>query len=229
MRFAIGILTFNQFSHERHELFLRTVKSLTGQMTADDSLYIVDNNSGDETAAYVASLGGTCLTGPLNSCGRGMNATISICAAAEPDIVLFSNDDILWAPDALTRLAAFWAEAPADLIIASGLMEESFPWNVARERIEFGGIEGLVRDSAPGGAWTMRASNWGLVRPVPEAPGWDDVPTCTRLRNKGYRVAQLDLADHLGEDLSTWANDSKRWERPLDRAAWGLSLPRTGI
>ena len=90
------------------------------------------------------------------------------------------------------------------------------------QEVEAGGVAALVRDTAPGGAWTLRAADWPRIGPVPEAPGWDDVPTCNRLRKQGYRVCQIDLADHVGEDHSTWGNISNRLAKPLDRKAWNV-------
>lgn len=221
VKLAAGILVHNMFQHGRFEVFQRTLDSLVSQ-DADMALYVVDNGSSDDSAAYVASLGGTLLHDPITTCGHGMNATIGILAASGCDLVVFSNDDILWQPGSLAALQRFWIEAPDDVLIASGLLEEHFPWNTARELITCGGVKGLIRDTAPGGAWTLRAKDWPRIGPVPEAPGWDDVPTCDRLRRKGYRVAQLDLATHVGEGISTWGNDSARHGKPLDRAAWGL-------
>jgi glycosyltransferase involved in cell wall biosynthesis len=219
VKVAAGILTFNQFSTGRHELFERTFESLVADV---DGLYVIDNNSDDETSAYVEGMGGTVLRDPLNSCGHGMNRVLSLLGGSGADLCLFSNDDILWRPGAVAALRDFWAAAPDDVLICSGLQQDVFPWSTPREAITCGGQRALVRDSVPGGAWTLRAKDWPKIRPVPEASGWDDVPTCDRLRRKGYRVAALDLAEHLGEDLSTWGNDSARHGTPLDRAAWGL-------
>jgi glycosyltransferase involved in cell wall biosynthesis len=222
VQIAVGILTHQVLSSGRLDVFSQTVESLSEQMSPTDLLYIVDNHSDDGSAEYVESLGGISIRDPVSTCGRGMNRTLSLCASVEPDLIVFSNDDIRWRPGALPSLAAFWEFAPADILIASGLQQDVYPWSTPRERVEYGGVCGLVRDSVPGGAWTLRAKDWPKIRPVPEASGWDDVPTCDRLRRKGYRVCALDLAEHLGEDLSTWGNDSARHGTPLDRAAWGL-------
>lgn len=223
MKVAVGVLTWNQMSTGRHKLFKQTVASLVRDIDKVDlDLFIVDNGSTDGSADYVRSIGGTAVEHPITTCGHGMNVTIRLCAASGADLVVFSNDDIAWRPGALPALVRFWSEAPDDILIAAGLLEDDFPWNTVRERIEFGGVPGLVRDSAPGGTWTLRARDWPKIGPIPEAAGWDDVPTCERLRAKGYRVAQLDLADHLGQDASTWGNGSERFGRPLDRAAWGF-------
>jgi glycosyltransferase involved in cell wall biosynthesis len=218
---AVGILTHNLFKFDRVELFKQTVRSLK-DAGRPFRLYIVDNGSTDETGDYVRSFGGTILRDRVHSCGHGMNATISICAESGADLVVFSNDDIIWHPGAFAELEKFWSEAPDDVLIAAGLLEAEYPWNTPRERIEAGGVAALVRDTAPGGAWTLRAKDWSVIGPVPEAPGWDDVPTCNRLRTKGYRVCQIDLADHVGEKHSTWGNISNVLAKPLDRKVWNV-------
>lgn len=214
MKIAAGVLTHNAIRYGRMDLFRQTVRSIVAEKP--DELFLVSNGSDDGTAEYVADLGGTVINDPITTCGHGMNVTIGICAASGADLVVFTNDDIAWKPGSFAALRSFWAEAPDDVLIAAGLLEDDYPWNTVRERIVCGGIPALVRDSAPGGAWTLRASDWPDIGPIPEAPGWDDVPTCERLREKGYRVCQMDLADHVGQDHSTWGNGSDRFRSPLD-------------
>jgi hypothetical protein len=80
----------------------------------------------------------------------------------------------------------------------------------------------LVRETVPGGAWTLRSADWPRIGPIPEKAGWDDVPTCRKVNGKGGRCVSLDLCDHAGEGASTWGNSSARFGKPLDREAWGL-------
>lgn len=214
MKTAVGILTHNVFRYDREAAFRRTVKSLAAQKP--DQLFIVSNGSDDGTEDLVAKMGGTVVNDPISTCGHGMNVTMGICASSGADIVVFSNDDIWWDPWALDALKRFWAEAPEDIALVSGLLEDIYPWNTVRERVVHGGVPALIRDSAPGGCWSFRASYWPVISPVPEAKGWDDVPCCERLRLKGYRVGQIDLATHEGEATSTWGNGSDKWRRPLD-------------
>jgi hypothetical protein len=35
-------------------------------------------------------------------------------------------------------------------------------------------------------------------------------------------VCQIDLADHVGEEVSTWGNASYTYAEPLDREKWGI-------
>ena len=221
MRVAVGVLTHDQFKYDRHELFKQTLLSLfDGDHPYE--LFIVDNGSTDGTRDYVRDLGGLCIDDPITTCGHGMNVTIGVCVNSGADLVVFSNDDIHWHPGALEQIVRFWGEAPEDVLICSGSLEPDYPWNTARERIESGGVKGLIRDTAPGGTWTLRAKDWNRIGPVPETKGWDDVPTCQRLKEHGFRVAQIDAADHVGEGHSTWGNGAGRMAQPLNREAWGL-------
>jgi len=221
VKVAVGVLTHNQFETGRHELFKATVASLR-QGGYPFDLYIVDNGSTDETSDYVASLGGLVLHDPVTTCGHGMNATIGACAASGAGLVVFSNDDIYWHDGAIEALVRFWGAAPRDILIASGSLEPDYPWNTPREMVEAGGVRALIRDTAPGGTWTLRARDWKVIGPVPESQGYDDVPTCRRLTARGYRVCQIDLADHVGEEVSTWGNASYTYAEPLDREKWGI-------
>ena len=224
MTIAAGVLTHDAIRYDRLDLFKQTVRSLVAQKP--DFLYLVSNGSTDGTEAYVASLGGLVVNDPISSCGHGMNVTMGACVGSGADVVVFSNDDIIWHPDALGLISEFWAAAPDDVVIAAGILEDDYPWNTALERLEVAGQGGLVRLTAPGGAWTFRARDWGLIHPIPEAPGWDDVPTCQRLQWHGYRVAQFDWAEHIGEERSTWGNISGDFRKPLDYEGWGIPCPR---
>lgn len=222
MTIAVGVLTHNMLSTGREDLFKRTVRSLL--VGGPETVMIVDNGSTDGSDEYVVSLGGTAIKDRVSTCGHGMNVTIGACAASGAELVVFSNDDILWQDDALEQVARFWSAAPEDVKIASGLLEDEYPWNTTRAMIEAGGVRGLVRDTAPGGTWTLRARDWAIIGPVSEAPGYDDVPACNRLRSMGYRVCQLDLAEHLGQERSTWGNGSEHWRiGRTDKAAWGMA------
>jgi glycosyltransferase involved in cell wall biosynthesis len=218
VKVAAAVLTWQQYETGRHDLFKQTVESLAG---AVDHLFVVDNGSTDGTAEYVKKLGGYSNPGPVTSCGYGMNLSAAICQLAGADLVVLSNDDIIWYPDAIDRLTSIWEMMPEDVKIVSGLLQAGYPWNQATGR------EGpvLIRDTVPGGAWTYRSVDYPLIFPVPTKPGWDDVPTCRRLTNQRFRVGAVDLAEHGGEASSSWGNASHRYEIATVaqvKASWGL-------
>lgn len=221
MKVAVGVLTHNAIKHNRIDLLKGTLRSLQQTGVAFDC-YLVDNHSTDGTELFVSALGGHLCRDAVFTCGHGMNVTMGILAASGADLCVFSNDDIEWKPGYLETLTTFWAEAPSDLLVCSGHLEPVYFWNTPRELIECGGVKALVRDTAPGGTWTFRAKDWSVIGPVPETHGEDDVPTCKRLAAHGYRVAQMDVATHVGEETSTWGNGSHLYAQPLDRKAWGL-------
>lgn len=219
MRVVAVVLTHNAATHGRTELLDRTLQSLHEA----DELLLIDNGSDDGTEAVVAARGGYAYRADdgNTTCGRGMNVCIT-AAAKRGDLVVFSNDDIIWHPGWRPQLQTFWTGAGQDIAIASGLLEESYPWNQPRGLIQIEGIKALRRETVPGGAWTLRSTSWAEIGPVPEVKGWDDVPTCHRLNAAGKKCVALDLADHAGVELSTWGNNSPAYGQPLDRDRWGI-------
>lgn len=141
-----------------------------------------------------------------------------------PGVVVFSDDDMLWKPGAGDKLERFWAEAPEDVALVSGLLEPDWHWNTPREVVEAGGVRVLVRDSAPAAAWSMRcATAFKLCKMAKRDFGFDS-DICSKLRAMGLRVAQMDLAEHVGEGRSTHDNSPRECygNKPLDRAKWGI-------
>ena len=219
MKITAVVLAHNAIKHQRIHLLSKCISSL-GEA---DQVLVVDNGSTDGTEAYVMGLGGFTYKAADNNhtCGRGMNICIT-AAAKHGDIVVFSNDDIIWRPGWRAQLEAFWADAPAEVAIVSGLLEQDYPWNQPKGTVEAGGLRGLWRETVPGGAWTLRSKDWPAIGPVPERVGWDDVPTCRRVTESGRRCIAVDLCDHAGVDLSTWGNGSQRFGKPLDKEKLGL-------
>lgn len=215
MKVAAGILTWNPVSHKRFDLLKATVDSLKPQV---DRLVIADNGSTDETADLLASdrlVRFPRLAGHPhgNTCGYGMNKLAATLAQTSADILILSNDDIIWDADAAERLKALYTELSDKTIIVSGLVEPEFalpgrePWNAVR-RVDRLGEDVWVRDSVPGGAWTFRRTDVPRIFPVSTFPGIDDVPACERLTLEGFEVAAVELAQHAGIGQSTWGNAS---------------------
>jgi hypothetical protein len=60
------------------------------------------------------------------------------------------------------------------------------------------------------------------IGPLEHTTGGEDGAACRKLRENGYRLAALDLAEHIGEEQSAWGNMSYRRAKPLDREKWGI-------
>lgn len=185
--------------------------------------------------------------------GAGRNEIVSIMHSIHvPDLVVMSDDDMEWDIGAEDKLRQLWfgpeanegdsryvggLRAPA---IISGLLEPDYEWNKPVCTTVINGIAVLERESAPGAAWTFRTRK--DERGKPPWPGisedylasgtkrifiddfGEDYEYCKSLRARGRRVAQIDLAKHIGWGHSTHGNEAhlNGGTRPLDRARWGV-------
>lgn len=230
------VLTHNAVRFNRIPLLERTIETL---ISGVDQLLLFDNGSDDGTTGLLwaiicsyENVGLNIYLAPdsIHTCGRGMNASIALAAiGAKPDdIIVFSNDDVAWdtGVDGKENFAAvlrrYYAAKPQDIKISSGILQPEYPWNTPREAGVAGDVPYVVRDSCQGAAWTMLAADVGMVLPVIEEVGVDDVPKCEELRRHGYRVCDLDVAVHIGDAFSTWGNKAYGTGRPIDRALWGF-------
>jgi len=206
IRVAIAVRTWNAIRHGRRDLLERTLESL-GEAGHPFELFLVDNGSTDGTAELVAARGGHAAPriDGQNGAGHGMNIAIERALSCAPDLVVFSDDDIGWQPGFLRQLVQFWAYAPHDIAILSGYVEPRWSWNTIRGALDCGEVRAIVRETAPGGAWSFPAALWGRIGPL--QPAMDaDWEACQRLRSAGFRLCQADLALHLGAARSTWGN-----------------------
>jgi glycosyltransferase involved in cell wall biosynthesis len=230
MKVAVGVLCHNQLENKRTGLFDDCLASI--RKNSPDVLVVADNGSTDGTAERLAELpefvGFPRIPGfpPGNTCGYGMNK-LAVLLADKADIIVLSNDDIVWQPDAFTRLKEVWEAAASELTIVSGLVEPTYqvpgkpPWNDPIAVVD--GV--LLRRSVPGGAWSYRAADTDKIFPVSTFPGVDDVPACHKLIGEGLQVGCVDLAEHAGAEQSTWGNGSERFliePLPALRERFGL-------
>jgi hypothetical protein len=219
VRIAAAILTFDIYRTGREALFHTTLQSLSAG--PPDALTVVTAGSTDGTETLVRDLGG--IVDPSRSdIWFGETVAIEWCLQQAPDIVLFSNDDILYAPDWRPRLSAFWQAAPADVLLVSLIMEPSWPWNTVYDARTIGSERVLLRENAPSAAWSFRARDWRRIGPIPQQKLGSDVTVSRRLRRRSFHLGQLELAQHLGEARSTYGNASWQSAQPLDRVRWGL-------
>lgn len=219
-----GILTWNPTRTGRFDLLRQAHKSLEAEA---DLVFVYDNGSDDGTslAPWQFVRNQTWNT----TCGYGTWATaktaVEITYGLRPGediIIVVSDDDMWWRPGWADQLREFWAD-PDRALLAGGHLEPEFPWN------KITGTEPgvLWRDSTGAASWTFHTRNWNtlseIVRPVPiTRQGYWDVPVCHAIRAAGYRIAQLDLADHHGT-VSTWGNGT------VDTYGWQIDKVREKI
>jgi hypothetical protein len=246
------VVTFNPIATMRFELLERTVRSIEKAFPLSE-LFLLDNCSTDGSWDAVCELLGEATLAKCLECARPQRGRWHASrVSGDPEINhtpgagrqrlwsamfahvyheqapfwVWSDDDMLWRPGAEQTLRDFWRAAPEDIWCVSGLLEPVWHWNTPRETVEAGGVKVLVRDSAPGAAWTFR--NPRAIHLISRDPelltfGYDH-KCCVLHRKEGTRVAQIDLAEHIGWGRSTHGNDAPEHPstRPLDRKKWGV-------
>jgi len=216
LKVVIALLTYN-----RYDMLVRTL----GSMKYPDYPYtpvIVDNGSTDGSAELVKEIGGTLNKTGNHTTGRGMNIAIEEAMKHKPDIILFSADDFEYRTGYVRRLVDFWQDAPQDVVMASCYLEPLWTWNKIRLVDTAGGQRYAIRDSIPGSNWSFRASSIDKIFPISEQTGGEDLAVCERLRQQRFRLAALDLVDHIGEEQSAWGNESYKYAQPLDKLSLGF-------
>ncbi len=228
---AVGILTHEVVSGGREDLLRGTVESVIAAFPGSE-IILLDNGSWDGTWDLVGKM---CLELPIRIAsswsgdgtygpGKGRHALQSHLLHTKADVFVCSDDDMVWKEGAGKKLCELWTDAPEDLILVSGLLEPEWSWNTPRSTVDAGGHRVLVRDSAPGAAWTYRRRHsetifGGVERDMKSG---EDFAACVRLCER-YRVAQMDLAEHAGWGKSTLGNEAIKFAMPLDKAKWGMS------
>lgn len=229
---AVAVMTYNAIVNLRQQLMEQTVESACKAFLGSP-VGVFDNGSADGTADIVVERGGKGVRiHPLvrdgdphpdnHTPGAGRRRLLSRVAQLRPNIFVLSDDDMVWSLEARDKLRRFWFSAPDDIVIVSGLLEPVWHWNTPRETVEYGGVKALVRDSAPGCAWTFRAEHLSLLLGLIKPQFGYDYEVCKELLAMGKRVAQMDLAEHAGWEHSTHGNRADQDAKPLDREKWGI-------
>jgi glycosyltransferase involved in cell wall biosynthesis len=216
VKIAAGVLTRNAITHGRQGLTRNALNSLSEA----DTTVLVDNGSDDGSDQWAETLGAYLYKPEDNNttCGRGMN-TIAALLVEQADVIVLTSDDMVWRAGWRNIVEQFWTAAESDVAILCGLLEPAYPWSSVIGTYQAGDITALSRTCVPGSGWTLRSSDWPTIGPVPEQPGEDDVPTCKRLNDEGRLLVAVDIADHVGEQRSTWGNQSHRFARALGTEA----------
>lgn len=218
MSITACVLTYNLFANDRADLFRATMDSLHA---VGVRVIPVDNHSTDGTSEVVAELGGYCSKDLLTTCGHGTNLCARVAIGTDADLCVLSDDDMIWRDGWVDQLTAWWTDAPDDVILTGCHLEPEFSWNEVRGTVTSGGVPGLLRASTGAASWSFRAADWPKIGPVPDrTQGWGDVPACERVWASGYRVAQIDLADHAGHGRSSWGN------RTIELHGWDIAPVR---
>lgn len=251
MRFAVGLLTHRVIDFDRVELLEQTVRSIERAFPSA-TLYAFDNGSSDGTWDVLRETCGRENASRWLMCNRvgddsavpgaGRNALVRIMSVGDdivafaeedqirwgrsvhsvPEIIVLSDDDMVWHEGAEDQLARFFAAAPEDVVLVTGFVEPDFPHATPREAVEYGGVRGVMRDNAPGCAWAFRPSFWREYGPIPEILIGCDSRTCDRVKSDGKRMVALRLADHAGLGRSSLGNSLGKMFPPLDGAKWGV-------
>lgn len=214
MKLAIGVLSYN-----RKDMLTKTVTSLY-KSNADVFLY--DNGSTDGAEEIVKALGGFVNNSGNHTTGYGMNKVIGMALESNPDIILFTADDFVYSDGFDEKILEFWRNAPQDVKLASCYLEDLWEWNTVRELADAGKTHYAIRDTIPGSNWMFRVSDKHLILPIAERTGGEDIEICRRLNEQGYKLAALDLVEHIGEKQSAWGNESWKYSKPIDREGLGF-------
>lgn len=212
MRVGAAVLTHNPIANDRMPLLGSAYGSLK---SGADRVVVVDNGSTDGFAG-----GDWRNDGPNTTCGYGTYSCLRVVAGLDVDLCVVSDDDMFWTAAWATSLAEFWSAAPDDVLLAGGHLEPEFFWNT----IEAAEPGVLWRASTGAASWTFRRRDYDTLIKFAQSvdmgiQGVWDVPVCQRIRRAGYRIAQLDLAEHQGR-TSTWGN------RTVDVHGWELGPVR---
>lgn len=214
-RLAVAVLTYN-----RKDMLVKTLTSLYSDEAAE--IFVFDNGSLDGSAELVKSIDGKVNTGANHTTGHGMNRVIDMALEVNPDIILFSADDFVYCEGYAAKILEFWKHAPEDIKLASCYLEPVWPWNEVLETGDAGSAHYAIRTTIPGSNWMFRVKDKDLILPISEKTGGEDIEICHRLTSQGYRLAALDLVDHIGERDSAWGNQSWKYAVEIDREGLGF-------
>lgn len=209
---CVAVLTFNRF-----HLLRRTLASMDADPGYPFRRVLVDGGSSDEQQrAWVAHQPDSFVFENKVTVGYSMNTALDMAVGTGASLLVFSADDYWYRPGWARRLATFWQKAPADVGMASLNWEPTYAWNTVLEQTFVGNEHVICRATLPGSSWSFPADRWRtLIGPLADCTGGEDLEVCRSLLAAGYKLAALDLTEHIGERESAWGNQSWQQARPL--------------
>lgn len=210
--FQVCVLSYN-----RYHLLRKTVESLYNT-TLNFKLSIIDASTDKETLDYLKTINQDVVYLPKSNVGQAMNYAASLIKDSGAEYGMITADDYVFNPYWLEILTHFWKSSHESIKLCCCNFEPDYDWNKTSQLYIYGNHQyAFIRDSLPGSNWTFRTEDIDLIFPVAEKTGGEDLETCIKLRNQGYKLACLDLTDHLGEKLSAWGNQSFQQSKKLTR------------
>jgi hypothetical protein len=247
MHTVVGVTTHNPVASMRLDLLERTVRSIE-QAFPTAVLCLLSNGSTDGSEEVIKEICGelwnlTFKHGSSGWDGYGYEehtwspgagrsrllAFMRFSLRKRSAVFVWSDDDMQWRKGSQEVFERFWkcntfANPPSNIVVVSGLLEPVWHWNTPRETVAQHGVQVLVRDSVPGAAFSFIDHCMVPPRGRDEETFGYDHKICKRLIKNGYRVAQIDLAEHIGWGRSTHGNSAIEHveTKPLDRERWGV-------
>jgi glycosyltransferase involved in cell wall biosynthesis len=198
MKMAVVVLSRN-----RQALFRQTIESLKRTALAFERV-IVDSGSTDGTEKLVAKMHGGLLNEESHTIGHAVKMGVETALESGPDLILVTANDYDYCKGWLDYLLDFWQNAPADVALCSCNVEPLFWWNTITGAQQVGKQWALRRNSVPGANWSFRASMWPEIkRLIPDKHQYDRA-ACVTLREAGYSIYALALAEHIGAGQRSW-------------------------
>jgi hypothetical protein len=167
---SVCMATYNGEKYLRQQM-----DSILTQLGNDDEVIIVDDASTDSTAAIISNMMDSRLILIQHACNQGIVASFEDAVrSATGDIVFFSDQDDIWAPDRVERtLKAFAADSDADLVVTHvALINEEgseLTTDVRLKRRPFSAklIPNLIANRFQGSAMAFRSSLVRRILPFP--------------------------------------------------------------
>jgi glycosyltransferase involved in cell wall biosynthesis len=110
-------------TYNGHRFIAEQIESILSQMNPDDELVIGDDQSNDDTITYLRKLNDSRIKIHINEMRLRHVRNFEACVArASGDIVVFSDQDDIWAPNKLAWTRRVFAENPDVTLAHHGML-----------------------------------------------------------------------------------------------------------